>query len=74
VIGPGKYDAECETVREVTRAAGVMICVLDGRRGNGISVSIDGERYPDPIKALADLPAVLRSIADAIEADARALS
>jgi len=51
-----------------------MICVLDGRRGNGISVSIDGERYPDPIKALADLPAVLRSIADAIEADARALS
>lgn len=39
--GPGKYDPECERVRETTRAAGVIMIVLDGDRGSGFSVTLD---------------------------------
>lgn len=71
--GPGKYDAACEAARAETGAAATVLCVLDGKRGNGFSVTIDGARCTDPIKALAGIPAVLRAVADCVEADAKGL-
>lgn len=35
--GPGKYDQENTELRERLKARGLLIIVLDGNRGNGIS-------------------------------------
>jgi hypothetical protein len=61
--GPGKYDALATTVREAARARAVVVIVVDGEHGSGFSVQMR------EAVALA-LPAMLRRIADAIEADA----
>lgn len=61
--GPGKYDALATTVREAARARAVVLIVVDGEHGSGFSVQMR------EAVALA-LPAMLRRIADAIEADA----
>ena len=61
-IGPGEYDDEATLVRERTHAAGVILIVVGGDRGAGFAVQATPE-------ATLDLPAVLRSIADQIDAD-----
>lgn len=63
--GPGKYDNECEVARELTGAAGVLLIVFNGNRGSGFSATIT-----DPA-ILQAIPAVLRSVADDIEAQQR---
>jgi hypothetical protein len=60
--GPGKYDDEVTWVRERTHAAGVVLIVVGGDRGAGFAVQATPE-------ATLDLPAVLRSMADQIDAD-----
>lgn len=42
--GPGKYDTECEAARESTKAAAVLLIVLDGERGDGFSMTVDLSR------------------------------
>ena len=37
-IGPGKYDEMCTDIRIITKAAGVLLIVLDGDRGSGFRV------------------------------------
>jgi hypothetical protein len=59
-LGPGKYDKECTEVRSKTGAAGVLLLVFGGDRGNGFSCQSD-------IATLAELPEILRRVADDIE-------
>lgn len=61
-MGPGKYDKECEDMREKTNAEAVLLIVFGGDRGSGFSMTAT---------ALAmmtlDVPKYLRSTADQIE-------
>jgi hypothetical protein len=61
-IGPGKYDAEATWVRERAKASGVILIVIGGDRGQGFAAQATPE-------ITARLPAMLRDIADQIEAD-----
>jgi hypothetical protein len=62
-IGPGKYDAACTAAGEATLADTVVLIVVNGIAGSGFSMQTV---RPDAAKAL---PALLRHIADQIEAD-----
>ena len=62
-IGPGVYDDEATQVRESTSAKGVVLIVVGGDRGSGFSCQAQED-------VILDLPAVLRSLADQVEADA----
>ena len=62
-IGPGKYDYLATAVRETTDANAVIVIVIGGQDGSGFSVQASQHEY-----AVA-LPALLRRIADQIEAD-----
>jgi hypothetical protein len=58
--GPGKYDDLCTMVREHTGAQGVLIAVIGGDRGDGMSL----QALPD---VTAKLPQLLRRIASDIQ-------
>lgn len=60
----GKYDRECEYVRQLLRSRGVLLIVLDGPKGPGFSAQGTPE-------ILAGVPEVLRITADSIEKDLR---
>jgi len=60
-LGPGKYDELCTKVRTEAKAGGVVLIVLRGDRGDGFSVQGPGEM-------VFVLPAILRQVADDIEA------
>jgi hypothetical protein len=64
---PGKYDAACTQVRELVNAAGVVLFVVGGSLGHGLTV-----QFPDDL--VPRLPSVLRQMADSIEAETRANS
>lgn len=66
MIGAGKYDEECTKLRENTKAKGVIIMVVDGNKGEGFSV----QATPD---VMPSLPAILRKIADDMEANIKEL-
>lgn len=59
-IGPGKYDDLCTLVREKAEAAGAVIIVLGGNKGEGFSAQV-------PPVELFNLARVLRYMADEIE-------
>lgn len=60
--GGGKYTEITAEIRQRTGAGGVILIVLDGEKGFGFEVQVDAEY-------LMKLPAVLRTMADDIEAD-----
>lgn len=62
MIGPGKYDDICLRVRKDTKAEGVVLIIMNGNKGFGMSIQVPG-------KYLLVLPESLRNIADAIEQD-----
>ena len=62
-VGPGKYDAVATLAREHTGAVAVILCVIEGRYGNGFSVQTQDQLL------LPHVPALLRQMADMIEAD-----
>jgi hypothetical protein len=64
--GPGKYDEECALVMGATRAVGVLLVVIEGEHGNGISFK---SLEPDLMRTL---PAMLEMIARQMRADAQA--
>lgn len=64
-IGPGKYDDLCTDVREKAQALAALVIIIGGKHGGGFSCQTE-----DP-RALIALPAMLRSMADQIEADQR---
>jgi len=64
MIGAGKYDLECSLARARTGAAGAVLIILAGTKGDGFSAQVPGV-------ALTLLPQVLRDVANQIEADAK---
>jgi len=58
-LGPGKYDHLCTLVRERAKARGAIVIVIDGERGDGVSVQAD-------IVATLKLPEMLEKIAQDI--------
>ena len=64
-MGPGAYDELATLVRERAKADGVMLVVINGEKGSGFSCQL-------PLVETLRIPAVLRSMADAIERDLRA--
>lgn len=61
-IGPGKYDDLATMIRARAAAQGVIVMVIGGALGSGFSVQASAE-------VTANLPALLRTIADDIERD-----
>jgi len=62
MIGPGKYDDLCTTVREQTKARGVVLLVFAGENGSGFSCQAD-------LELTLKMPQMLRDMADQIEKD-----
>lgn len=66
MIGPGKYDKEASEVMEGTGAAGIVLVIANGDRGDGFSVQ-------GPLSLLVTLPSMLREVADTVEADVKGM-
>jgi hypothetical protein len=64
-IGGGKYENECYRALYDCAAAGVILCVFGGNKGNGFSVAA-------PPEICMKIPQILRSIADGIEQTTKA--
>ena len=62
MLGPGKYDEVCAQVRTQVKAEGVILLVFNGEKGTGFSCQT-------PLPVIVNLPSILRSVADQIEAD-----
>jgi hypothetical protein len=60
-VGPGKYDDACTAARLATGAEAIVLLVGRGLLGSGFSVQTAS------LELLADLPKLLREIADEIE-------
>lgn len=74
MIGPGRYDALTEHCIKETHADCVVLIVMGGDKGSGMSVSVDAsgkfEVAVQKLSFIGKLPAILREIADHIEKDA----
>lgn len=62
MLGPGKYDDACTSIRTSTNAKGCILIVLDGTKGSGSSCQAD-------LETTMKLPSLLRHMADQIEQD-----
>lgn len=61
MIGPGKYDDVCALVRKKTKARAVIVIVIDGDSGSGMSCKAD-------LATMLMLPGLLEDIARQIRA------
>jgi len=61
MMGPGRYDEVCTTVRQVTGAETCVVLIINGNNGSGFSVQTQ-----NPAR-LERLPAVLREMAAQLE-------
>lgn len=59
-VGPGKYDDLATYVRQASKATAVVVAVIDGDKGSGFSVQVEGPLAPN-------LARLLRVMADEIE-------
>jgi len=59
-VGPGKYDDLATEVRMKTGADGVVLLVVDGWKGSGMSAQLS-------LELTLTLPTILRNIAQQIE-------
>lgn len=64
-IGPGLYDDLCVRALLETNASATIVLILGGDKGTGFSINMRDARVA------FELPALLRSMADGIEADLR---
>jgi len=60
MIGPGKYNEHCATVRTVAQARGVLLLVIAGNQGTGFECQGDPE-------IILELPGLLRGMAEELE-------
>lgn len=73
-LGPSKYDDLATYCMEKTNAQAVVVIVIGGVRGHGMSgkeqaIDLDIALQPEPLRILKrKLPAVLRQVARDIEA------
>jgi hypothetical protein len=63
-IGQSKYDMECEHVRKMTGARGVILMVIGGNCGHGMSCILPAALEPG-------VPEFLRHLAGMIEAETK---
>lgn len=63
--GPGKYDDQCKLVMMSTSAVGVLLIVIEGEHGNGVSFKT---LEPDLMRTM---PAMLEQIAAQMRRDAQ---
>jgi hypothetical protein len=61
-LGPGKYDEICTAARIAAGARGIVLIVIEGKRGHGFSLQAE-EGWEKAI------PGLLRKMADDIEKD-----
>lgn len=61
--GPGKYDNECAHVMAATNASACMLIIVDGNKGQGVSLKTSSPYV------FAAMPTLLRMLADQIEKD-----
>ena len=64
-LGGGKYDAELGEVMASAHAKVVLLVVLGGNRGDGFAMAIDELLRTNVV--IAEVPSILRAIADSIE-------
>ena len=62
MIGSGKYDKLCATIRKKAKARGAMVIVVGGYYGHGFSLEMT------PID-MEGVPEMLRSVASQVEND-----
>lgn len=62
---PSVYDREAMAIRKNLRADGVLLVVLGGERGDGISSAIQAKHF---VAWHGYMPKLLRKLADDIEA------
>lgn len=65
-IGSGKYDEICTLARNVARARGAIVIIVDGCRGSGFSSQLDAE-------LTKKIPDILEDMAKQIRADMAAI-
>jgi altronate dehydratase len=63
MFGEGRYDDLVADARAKAKAQGALLIILGGSQGSGFSAMV-------PPLAMAQIPAVLRQMADEIERDA----
>ena len=68
-LGGGKYDYELSEVMGSARAKVVLLVVLGGNRGDGFTMAVDETLYAGAV--IAEVPSILRAIADSIEEQRR---
>lgn len=66
IRGPGKYGPCAQALRNLT-GGGIVLIVLDGDLGSGISIKVD-ERH------MRVLPTLLRALAEQVDADLQQLA
>ena len=64
-LGGGKYDAELGEVMASAHAKVVLLVVLGGDRGDGFTMAVDETLRVGVV--IAEVPSILRAIADSIE-------
>jgi hypothetical protein len=64
----GPYDGELHATLSTTNATFVLLLVYGGNRGSGFSLGVD-ENAVSPKMVMTMVPAMLRAIADGIEAE-----
>jgi hypothetical protein len=69
MMGPGKYDEENAAMLKQLRASLIVMMVLDGDRGTGLSLSMDVSKMPPTAELGRDVARGLRAVADQIERD-----
>lgn len=57
---PGRYDEACTLARKAAGALGAVLMIFQGKAGDGFEVQL-------PADLVAELPRVLRDMADDIE-------
>ena len=64
---PGRYDSVCRAAQDLTEAQVLLLCVIGGNAGDGFSIAVDSKRLPNPEVTLAQIPGILRALADDLE-------
>jgi hypothetical protein len=53
--GPGKYDDICTVAREMAKADGAIVIIIDGERGSGFSVQLrEGYMPPETLAGMLE--------------------
>jgi len=70
-FGPGRYDDLCTYVLEESGGEVVIVAVINGKRGNGISHQAKMRRDIDPIDFMMAQAQAFREAADQLQAEVR---